>query len=183
MITLLRILIVLALFASLSIVFADEAAALIDCGKDCADYVATAVKNGKSALEADLTKCHKANDELKKERDETVASLKTELTNLKEHARKSGELEQELRDLNRELEKKYAGELEQQKAMLEKAHELAKKSQQEVIEAKMEILKLSDSLGNTRINLKLIWEDTVGLWKKVVDKFKKDHVDQTKSEM
>lgn len=53
----LRFLVLLVLFVSLSIVCADDAADEIDCAKDCADFVATVVKNEKSALEGKLSKC------------------------------------------------------------------------------------------------------------------------------
>ena len=183
MMNLLRTLVALALFVTFSVVSADETATEINCGKDCADFVATAVKHEKTTLETELLKCQNANDELKKEHDETVASLKTELAQLQGHTEKAAQLEKQLKDLSKEIEKKYAGEIEQQKAMLKQAYELAKKSQQEVIEAKMEIEHLIESLGSTRINFKLIWDDVVGLWKKVADKFTKKDIDQTKSDL
>lgn len=172
----------LAFIVSLSLVSADDAAAEIDCGKDCAEFVSTVVTNEKRSLMSELNKCKASNDELKKEHDDTVASLKEELAQLKKHQEKSSALEKELRAMNDDLQKKHTTELEQQKAMVAKAHELAKQSQQEVIEAKMEISNLVDSMGSTRINFKLIGEDIVGLWKKLMDKFKKD-VDETKSDL
>jgi len=184
----LRSIFLLALFVSLSVVFADEgaeaaevaeAAEAIDCAKDCADFVATVVKNEKTTLEADLSKCNKANDVLKKEHDDTVASLKKELTQLQEHSQKSAALEKELRELNKEIEKKYKNETEQQKQMLAKASELAKQSQKEVLEAKIELQNIIESMGSTRVNFKLIGEDIANLWKKIVDKFTKKDVDQT----
>jgi Skp family chaperone for outer membrane proteins len=180
MMNLLRSLVVLALFVSLSCVSADDAAAEIDCAKDCADFVATVVKNEKATLatlESELSKCHKSNDELKKEHDDTVTALKAELAELQTHTEKGAALEKELRAINKELEQKFTGQVDEQKKLLDKAHELAKQSQQEVIEAKMEIANLLDSMKSTRINFKLIGEDIAGLWKKIMDKFKKD-VDQ-----
>lgn len=153
---------------TLSLVLSEE----IDCAKDCADFVATVVKNEKAALESDLSKCTTQNEALKKEHDETVASLKAELTQLQSHAEKTASLEKELKAQNDSLQKKYSIDLEQQKALLNKAHELAKQSQQEVIEAKMEIANLVESMGSTRINFKLIGEDIVKLWKKIVTKVK-----------
>lgn len=177
MMNLLRSLVVLALFVSLSVVSADDAAAEIDCAKDCADFVATVVKNEKASLVSELSKCHKSNDELKKEHDDTVTALKSELAELQTHTEKGAALEKELRAINKELEQKFTGQVDEQKKLLDKAHELAKQSQQEVIEAKMEIVNLLDSMRSTRINFKLIGEDIAGLWKKIVEKFKKD-VDQ-----
>ena len=179
----LRSLLVLALFVSLSIVFSNVAAEEIDCAKDCADFVATVVKNEKASLEGELSKCKESNDALKKEHDDTVASLKEELSQLQVHQKKAASLEKELRDLNQEIEKKYKTETEQQKQMLAKASELAKKSQQEVIEAKLEIQKLVDSMGSTRINFKLIGEDIVNLWKKLVSKIMKKDVDEATSDL
>lgn len=179
----LRFLLALALFVSLSaVVSADEAAAEIDCAKDCADFVATVVKNEKATLVGELAKCNKANDGLKKEHDDTVASLKQELTQLQEHTKKSAELEKELRALNTEIEAKYKGETEQQKEMIKKASELAKQSQQEVIEAKMEIANLVESMSSTRINFKLIKDDIVRVWRKLVEKFKGEAV-ETESDL
>jgi hypothetical protein len=56
----LRFLVLLVLFASLSVVCADDAvAAEIDCAKDCADFVSTVVQKEKAAGEGKLSQCQK----------------------------------------------------------------------------------------------------------------------------
>ena len=71
------------------------------------------------------------------------------------------------------MEKKFTIETDQQKQMMLKASELAQKSQQEVIEAKMELQNILETMSSTRINFKLIGEDIAGLWKKLVEKIEK----------
>jgi hypothetical protein len=44
-----------------------------------------------------------------------------------------------LRQLNKDLEAKWSKEVEEHKAMLEEAQDLAKKAHEQVIEAKMEV--------------------------------------------
>lgn len=179
----LRSVLLLALFVSLSIVFDSVAAEEIDCAKDCADFVASVAQKEKASLESELSKCKESNDALQKEHDDTVASLKKELSQLQAHQQKAASLEKELRDLNKEIEQKYKIETDQQRQMLAKASELAKKSQEEVIEAKLEIQKLVESMGSTRINFKLIGEDIAALWKKLMSKVMKKDDDEATSDL
>jgi AAA15 family ATPase/GTPase len=176
----------LLLILSVSVVFAEDAVEKeIDCAKDCADFVSAVAQKEKAAVEDKLSQCQKSNEELKKEHDETVASLKAEVKLLQEHTEKAAAAEKELRELNKQMEKKFTVETEQQKKMMLKASELAQKSQQEVIEAKMELQKIIETMSTTRINFKLIGEDIAGIWKKIMEKIeklmKKD--DETKADL
>ena len=153
----------------------------IDCGRDCADFVAGKVEEEKAScrqvqenLQKELDKTVAAHDSIKNELEKTIASLNEEIKSLESQSKKGDELEKELRQLNKDLEAKWSKEVDEHKAMLKKAQELANKAQEEVIEAKLEIKELTDRLGSTRINFKGITEDLVEVWKKLVASFKKD---------
>jgi chromosome segregation ATPase len=153
---------------------AEKAPVTIDCGKDCADFVAAILDAEKASSSELLAKCRAATDEIKQEHEKTIAELQDEIKTLESNTKKSSELEKELRAQQKDLEAKWAKEAEAHRVLLVKAQDLAKKSQQQVVEATMEIKELMESLGSQRVNFKGIWDDLMAMWKKLVVAVKKD---------
>lgn len=169
---------ILALF-TISVCAQEEAQAekevpvKIDCGKDCADFVAARLDAERAASSELLATCRADTEKVQNEHEKIVASLNDEIQTLKASIQKSREVESELRQINKDLEASFAKKEEAQKVLLAKAQDLARASQQQTMEASLEMKDLMERLESQRINLKGMWDDLMAMWKKLVASVKK----------
>lgn len=142
---------------------------IIDCGKECADFVAAKLDAEKAASSELLASCRADVEQFQN----TIAGLNDKLQILQASVKKSQNVEHELRQIHKDLEASCVRKEEAQKVLLAKAMEMAKTTQQQLMEATLEMKELTERLALQRINFKGMWEDVMATWRKVIAAVKK----------